>query len=230
MNQAQTNTNTMHKAVAVHFEKNKSAWQTIKPIAEEYALFLTLKNKIEEQDLKKTKSSSKGLTSNKDAKLNEMLVSLDQLIKRVRPYAKKTKNEVLLEAIDYSKSDFRELGQEKLFPTAQKVVDAIKAEANNLVDYKIDAAYLAQIQDQITTTEPLISERDNVADQSSTLSDSLTQTFKKILPVIKNLDDLVESLIDETEFISTYKKARITVDRGGNASTKEIKKIELVNS
>ena len=218
MNQRQENSLTMFKAVAALFNNSQSTWKSSVPVAESFGTFQTLLSQIESTALKQEESQTAGYTSDKNQQKAVLAEKAYSIVLKLRAFAKRTSNEVLKKAIDISLSSLQRQPEQGLIGQCQIIHDKGKKHQKAAAAYSITDADLAQLQNLINDFKPLAGFRDSVGDQLSVATDGLDSLFGQARETLDILDDEVEALIQDVNFVSAYFEARKTTDRRARAA------------
>jgi hypothetical protein len=213
MNQRQENRLTMFKAVAALFQNSSAIWTTVTPVAESFGTFQTLLGQIESTALKQQESQTSGYTSNKNQQKTALAEKAYALVLKLRAFAKRSNNQVLKSAIDISLSSLLQQPEQSLIGQCQIIHDKGKQHQTEAAAYNISDAELAALQALIDDFKPLAGFRDAVGDQLSVATDGLDSLFGQARETLDILDDEVEALISDSNFVSAYFEARKTTDR-----------------
>lgn len=213
MNQRQQNSLTMFKAVAALFQNAPSTWNSFVPVTESYSTFQTLLSQIESTALMQEENQTGGYTSDKNLQKALLAEKAYAIVLKLRAFAKRTGNEILKKAIDISLSSLMRLPEQKVIGQCQIIHDKGKKNQKAAAAYSITDADLAELQTLINDFKPLAGFRDTVGDQLSVATDGLDSLFGQARESLDILDDEVEALIQDSNFVSAYFEARKTTDR-----------------
>jgi hypothetical protein len=213
MNQRQENSLTMFKAVATLFQTSVSTWNTSEPVAESYATFQNLLSQIESTALIQYSSKTEGYTSDKNSKKILLAEKAYSIVLKLRAYAKRSNNEVLKNAIDISLSGLKKLNEQNIISVCQIIHKKGLQHQTDAAVYKISDADLTELQTMIDSYKVLAGVRDAVGDQMSVATDGLDSLFGQARETLDILDDEVEALIEDANFVAAYFEARKITDR-----------------
>lgn len=221
MNQRQENSLTMFKAVTALFQNLPAAWNGCEPVADSFTSFETLVSQIEKTALRQQESKTKGYTAERNQYQLALAEKAYSIVLKLRAFAKRTNNEVLRKAIDVSLSSLQNMPEQKVIGQCQIIHEKGKKHQVDAAAYKITDEALAELQSAIDGFKPLGSFRDTVGDQLSVATDGLDSLFGQARETLDILDDEVEALIEDADFISAYTEARKITDRKARISGKE---------
>lgn len=213
MNQRQENSLTMFKAVSALFQNSQTIWNTSVAVSESFATFQTLLSQIENTALMQEENKTSGYTSDKNQQKMVLAEKAYSIVLKLRAFAKRSKNEVLKNAVDISLSSLQRHPDQSLLNQCQIIHDKGKQHQIAAAAYNITDADLAGLQTLIDGFKPLTGIRDLVGDQFSVATDGLDSLFGQARETLDILDDEVEALIQDANFISAYQESRKTTDR-----------------
>lgn len=213
MNQRQQNSLTMFKAVVASFQNAQSTWTVSAPVSESFTTFQALVNQIESTALKQEESKTTGYTSEKNQQKDLLAEKAYSIVLKLRAFAKRNNNEVLKKAIDISLSSLKQHADQQVVSQCQIIHDKGKKHQVEASAYNITDPDLAELQTLIDGFKPLAGFRDAVSDQLSVATDGLDSLFGQARETLDILDDEVEALIQDANFVAAYFEARKTTDR-----------------
>ena len=208
MNKQQSRQVTMMSTVIAHLESKPTVWQASPLIAEEFTSLKSVVNTILSEEYNQVQRNPKGLTKVKNGQLDFMCNLTVQLIAKIRPYARRTKNMVLLQAIDYSYTGLRRPKGASSVSRCQLVLDKAKEHLSDLGIYNVSQAQLDELQAAIDKYKPLVAHRNTVGDARATATTNISTLMGQAKIHLLNLDDLIPSQLSESDFISTYKQCK----------------------
>jgi hypothetical protein len=129
-------------------------------------------------------------------------------------FAAKTGNNELKQAVDFSKSDLKELKDAELAPVCQNIHDAGVANKAALADYGVTNEKLAALQTAIDGyTGEVARPRAAIVDRKVTKA-QIKELFKQADAILtEQMDNLIEDFAESNaEFVAQYKAARIIID------------------
>jgi hypothetical protein len=136
-------------------------------------------------------------------------------------YAAKTGNNELKQAVNFSKTDLKNLKDAELAPVCQTIHDSGQANLAALADYGVTTAKLAALQADIDAyTAQIAKPRSAIVDRKTTKA-GLKEKFSRADAVLKEqMDRLIDDFAeDHPEFVAQYKNARIIVDAKSKPKT-----------
>jgi hypothetical protein len=219
MTQQQINSLNMFKAVTALLEKKSDVWSTRTPIV---PVVLNLKSIVSGVELymkSQFEKGTAGYTQQKDAKLDVLLKLVYKLSAKLRAYAKATENIVLLKAVDYSASSLESGTETEIISRCQTIAKKANEFLSQLTDYEVTPAELDFIDHAIKDVEPLASQRDAVASERKAATAGIPELIRKGKDQLDVLDDLIEGLIHDDNFIDSYFNARRIIDRSTVGAT-----------
>lgn len=125
---------------------------------------------------------------------------------------------VLLQAVDYSKTDLNRKSEQELVNTCQTIYDKGVEFAPLALDYEITDDELNALQMAIAIFKPMSIRRDSIGDKKVIATGSIATLLKEAMRLLDILDTLVESLIKDKAFVAGYFQARKITDRKGGGN------------
>lgn len=204
----------MYNTVIAQMDRTPAMWQENTLITYEISAFKNLVQTIANEGFKQTEKNPKGFTQDKDAQLEIMCGLTYQMLIKIRPYARKTKNNVLLQAVDHSMSDLKSGTTEATINRCQLVHDKGIEFLAALSPYQVTTEGLTELKAAIEKFKPMIAQRNNIGDERAAATQNLPNLFAQAREHLQSLDDLVESMIADQDFINTYFQARRITNPG----------------
>jgi hypothetical protein len=227
MKRTQINHQNMHLAVVQFLNDNTSIVDS-EPLVQEAAnVFKPIVASITATSQQRQNSDSAGYTANKNNALDHAFTLAANTCLKARPYARKTKDAVLLKAIDHSFSDLHDTADDKGLALCNSIVTALQPHLTALQPYKITQATLTEISNAIAAATPKGAERDVVNAASIKGTADLVDLFKQAKAALLELDELIEGQLSDTnkDFVDTYFITRRIIDTkgGGGSKAEEVK-------
>lgn len=217
MNQRQLNTLTMFKAVLAHLDARPSLWNASAPLTKVVFTFRTFVVALNQQSLTQAERITVGYTQDKDGQMQAMCDLAYGLLLKVRSYAKITNNKALLYAINYSESDIRRGPEVQIITRCQAIHNKGQEYLADLTDFLVTAKNLTELQNAINAVKPLSAQRDVIAGERVTATANIPLLIDGARAEVDKLNDLVEGLIADKNFVNTYRQVRQIIDRGNNS-------------
>jgi hypothetical protein len=130
-------------------------------------------------------------------------------------------DEVLLESVRYKKSAFELMPAQSLLQVSQIVINHARTNLADLGDYGVTEAGIANLEGIHSQIMRLISLRDTAGGTKKAATDSIPEMLTQMRDKLDLLDDLIESLVEDDEFVNVYYNMRKIIDRGGRTATPE---------
>lgn len=213
MNQSQLNYLAMANQVVLHVDSQPALWNGSAPIAgviNEIRAFVTA---LSQQGLTQSQRQTTGYTQNKEAQKDVMCKLALNLVFKLRGYAKVNKDNVLLQAVDYSESDLRRNPEMDVVNRCQTIHDKGREYLKKAAEYQLTSESLKAFQTAIDTFRPLTTQRDQISNSRTTITANIATILEQLRERLDMLDDLVNGLITDADFVATYRKSR-TVGSG----------------
>jgi hypothetical protein len=101
------------------------------------------------------------------------------------------------------------------------IADAATENIAGLTDYKVTADDVTALNNAIEAARPKAAERDSVGSERTAITEDLPQLFSDAREQAIELDDLIEGLVDDADFVESYFAVRRVNDRRGGKSQPE---------
>ncbi len=160
-------------------------------------------------------AGSTGTTADKNTLGETLIVSSADTARKLVAFAQISKNQKLLNEINYTESDLRRLSDTVLPGTAQLIYDRAKTNLTSLAAYQITAETQAALLQSITKFKQVqASPRVEKASQVQTTK-QLAEQFAKGDEALVNMDAVVEIVrLTQPDFYTKYKAVRKIVKSG----------------
>ena len=212
MNKKQSNYVAMTKATLAVMETKRPEWETNEPINETVTKVAEHVNTLETEDRNREEMKTTGMTEDKGDMFETMCQLAFKLTSKLKAYAKRTKNNTLLAAVDYTETTLKAGTQQTVLVRCQTILQKAKDNAEALTTHQVTPEKITELETAINAYEPLTPQRDAVGDERVAKTVVLNETIVKIREELDILDDLVEGMSNE-EFIDAYHSARNIIDR-----------------
>jgi len=224
MKQKEINSLNMIDGTVVYLNKLNTEWNKEAAIVESVDYILERKTKIDAEVKDILQKQTVGITEELYAGLSKAIDIAYIMAKRIKVYARKTSNLLLVRDVDYAKSEMDD-------GTFKAIIDRLwliaKRGEDNLTDL---AAYKVKQIDVDNLNEAINSIKDKPAIRKSLTGENVesTATIKQLLnemldKINDELDDEIEALCENEEFVEGYFAVRRTYDvrARGKAEKKE---------
>lgn len=225
MNQRQLNSLTMYKAVLAHLDTRPSLWNTSAPLTKVIFSLRTFVVALHQQSLTQAERTTVGYTQDKDGQMQHMCDLAYAMLLKIRSYAKISNNKALLYAINYSESEIRRGAETQIINRCQTIHNKGQEHLADLADFLVTKKDLSELQNTIDAVKPLSAQRDAIANERVTATANISMLIDGARAELDKLDDLIEGLIKDKNFINTYRQSRQIIDRGASSDTELKKKI-----
>jgi hypothetical protein len=167
--------------------------------------------------------STVGYTKDRNGQLHAMCDLAYGLLLKIRSYARISNNQVLLHAIDYSESHLRRGRETEVINRCQMIHDKGQEHQAALADFMVTPDVLAHLHTAIQNFSPLSAKRDIVLGERATATANIPSLIESVRNELLTLDDLIEGLVRDKDFVTTYIQVRQIIDRTGRGES-EVKK------
>lgn len=218
MNRRQLNMLAMYQSVLSHLDQFPATWNQLAPVTpivdnlRKTVTDLLTQSQLQEQN------QTAGHTKNKDAHFYKMLEHAYQLSLKIRAYAKLTQNNVLLHDVNYSYSAMEAGAEQLVLQRCERIAQHARAKLSELTAYQVTEADVATLEQLLKEAQPLTSARNVIAGARKTATSSIPELIAFARQQLDVLDDLVEGLITDQTFTSTYFNLRQVYDRVGRSA------------
>jgi hypothetical protein len=199
----------MYKQVRLFFQKFYQILKVIVPLKEEIDLFYLENEKIEPL-LELQLQNTSVVTQNKEELKNNAIDDVLTLVKKARPWAKKTGNKELIDIWNIAETDLRgdEMIAAALMDNAVKALGDHEAE---LVIYNINNSEIKAATNSVSKFDEAIGTPKQQIEVAKINTEKIPETIKTIDKILEQTDDLIEGNFAKTEAeaFKEYLAARI---------------------
>jgi len=226
MTQRQNSALNMYNAVLQYLDENFEIWHNVTPVANQQAHLKSIVDSISNKSEEQQGKSTEGYTVSKIVAMDTMVNLAYKMALRIKGYAKKAGNEVILQSVDFSMSELQSGPPTEIINRCKIIAATAQANLAYLTDYKVTATDITALRDAINNAIPNAAQRDAAgAERRGGITLTLPALFSDAGEEANDLDDLVEGLIDNEDFVTGYFAVRHINDmRGGKSEKEEIKR------
>src|ERR1044072_7428937 len=224
MSRRQLNLLEMYQAVLSHLDKFPAVWNQLAPIT---PIVESLRKTVAEmlaQSQLQAQYNPAGYTKRKDAHMFEILEHAFQLSLKLRSYAKVSKDHVLQEAVDLPYTTLARGAQQLVLQRCQRIAQHARDHLPELVAYQVTEKEVARLKQLLSTPEPMTPARNVILGSRKTATGNIPELVTQARKALDTLDDLVEGMIDDVTFVSTYFNVRQVNERVGRSAAGKEKK------
>lgn len=208
MTQDQIITNNIAKAIIGHFDKNEPLWKGKGPLETSINNIKAYHGGVEAASYLQVYKIAKGLTADKkEYRLLMVNIALG-VITKIRPYAMRTNNKDLLQAVDYSETELTHCKDEICTKRCMTIASKGRENLLALATHTLTENDLVALD---TAIEPFLETSEN-RDITDGEREAATAKIAMLIPFmrkeLKILDDLVKSQISDEGFKATYIQLR----------------------
>ena len=221
MNKLETAYITMTGRTISLFDSNTTIWTGVKPIE---TVLGRLKIQYADSNkllLLKEGTDPTGYTSAKDLAYTDMRDFGFTLSKRLCSLARETNDLKLQALVEYSISSFSAGMEKEVLNRSKVMAEQAKLYKETGADYKVDDEAIAKLQALIDTYSNMPEQRDNAKKLKKVAGNDVEKKIHEMRLTFKSLDDLVEGLIEDSNFSDKYHEARVIGDHRGRHSKAE---------
>lgn len=204
MNQKQITQYESSKTLLEFMNNKREIWMPWRLIVELVSDLEASNEAIKKNQETKSNTDSTGVTSQKNLALSTMITIGFEVAQKLRLYAKKSQDMVLFKLVDYSESDFAKGPELELENRCTMVLTQARANFEKLADYNFSKERLDFLAKSIETYIPLKPKRDMEEKKSVNDTSTLAELMITNKTVIDNLDDHVDAIIADKEFLNAY--------------------------
>jgi hypothetical protein len=227
MTQGQNNALNMYNAVLQYLDENSGIWNNVTPVANQQAHLKSVVDSINSKSEEQQGKSTEGYTASKNAAMETMVNLAYKMALKIKGYAKKAGNKVILQSVDISISNLQSGSSREVINRCKIIAATAQANLSHLAEYKVTPADITTVRDAISNAIPKTAERDATSAERRGITLTLPSMFSEAGEEASDLDDLIEGLIDNEDFVTGYFAVRRINDMRGGKSKKEEK--EKVN-
>lgn len=224
MTRRQLNLLEMYQAVLSHLDKFSAVWNQLAPFT---PVVESLKKTVAEmlaQSQLQAQYNPAGYTKRKDAYMLKIVEHAFQLSLKLRSYAKVSKNHVLQQAVDLSYSTLSRSPQQLVLQRCQRIAQHARDHLPELVVYQVIEEEVTMQEQLLKKTEQMTAARNVIMGSRKTATGNIPELVAQARKALDTLDDLVEGMIDDVTFVSTYFNVRQVNERVGRSAMDKEKK------
>lgn len=208
----------MYRAVLSHLDKFPATWNQLAPITPVVDDLRKAVTDILNQSQLQATHETVGYTKRKDAHMAQVVEQAFQLSLKLRSYAKVTNNHVLLQAVAHSFTTLGSGAGQLVMQRCQRIAQHARDHLTELAPYQVTEEEVASLEQLLTTTEPMTPAKNVILGARKTATDSIPQLIGECRKQLDVLDDLVEAMVNDAAFVSTYFNVRQVNERVGRSS------------
>jgi hypothetical protein len=218
MTQEQQNRKDVLDNVCAHFENHPTAWSSVAPVAESIAALNSTRREIALSALVQADGSSAG-TAAKNLALELCVEKAYLLCRRICAWGRKNGRTEVVQAVNFSESDLKYGAEDERIRRLELVIRYATENKTELAAYKVNDAAIDDLQTAVNTANALRGKRNDKMNHRIFSTANIEAQFEKSVHQLELLDDEVEGLIDNKEFVDTYFIARRKTDRKATRAT-----------
>lgn len=225
MTQTQVNSLNMFRAVVALLESKPSEWSTLTPVVEVVNATKTILSQVDQTMKNQVEHNPVGYTQQKETRMEAMLKSSFKLASKLKAFAKRSNNQVLLAAVDHSVTSLERGSEIEVIKRCQNIAKKAVEFLPLLTDYMVTQTEIDQLNISIAEVEPIVSKRDAVLSERKTATSGIPELIREGRKQLEILDDMIDGMIDNDELVESYFNARKINDRSASgAKSKETSK------
>lgn len=218
MTRRQLNLLEMFQAVLSHLDKFPATWNQLAPITPVVDNLRKAVTGILSQSQLQATHETKGYTKKKDAHMIQLVEHAFQLSLKLRSYAKVNNNHVLLQAVKHSFTTLESGAGPLVLQRCQRIAQHVREHLSELAAYQVTEEGVTALEQLLITTEPMTPARNVILGARKTATDSIPQLIRQARQELDVLDDLVEAMVNDAVFVSTYFNVRQVNERVGRST------------
>lgn len=203
---------TMLRATLAHFDEFPDRWAGIEDIEDAVQVVRDGTAAITGYAETQAAATPEGLTANRDAARDIAEVLLARLGKRVGAHAARIGDADLREAVRYSRSAWDAMGDADFHNRATDALARTEAILGDLARVRVSRDTLTEIRTALATAAPQTATRDTERARRVAATAALGGGYTPLVGPLDILDDLVDELVDDPEFVARYHVVRRIVD------------------
>lgn len=218
MTRRQLNLLEMYQAVLAHLDKFPATWNQFTPLTSAVERLRKAVTDILNQSQIQARHDTQGYTKRKDAHKAQVVDQAFQLSLKLRSYARVNNDHVLLQAVSYSFTALGSGAGQLVMQRCQRIAQHARDHLTELAAYQVTEEEVASLEQLLTTTEPMTPEKNVILGARKTATDSIPELIGECRKQLNTVDDLVEAIVTDPAFVSTYFNVRQVIDRAGRSA------------
>ncbi len=202
----------MLHGVLAHFDEFPDRWAGIEDIEDAVQAVREGTAAIEGHARTQAAATPEGLTINRDAARDVAEALLARLGKRVGAHAARIKDADLREAVRHSRTEWDRMSDADFHANAADALARTEAILPDLARVRVGKDDLAEIRTALEAARPQTATRDTVRARRVAATAALGGGYSPLIGPLDILDDLVDELIDDPEFVARYHVLRRITD------------------
>jgi hypothetical protein len=213
MNQKEINSINMIDGTVVYLNKSTTEWNNEAAIVESVDYILERKKKIDAEVKDILQKQTVGITDQLYAGLGKAIDLAYIMAKRIKVYARKTGNLMLVRDVDYAKTEMDDGTFKAIIDRLWLVAKRGEEHLTDLAAYKVKPTDVADLNTAIDSIKDKPAMRKSMTGENVESTASIKLMLKEILDKINDeLDDEIEALCENEEFVEGYFAVRRTYD------------------
>jgi ribosomal protein L17 len=215
LNKKQENKMSMYEAVTSLLDANSTIISTLAALVDIKDEFGSLIVQIKSKGSEK-RDSTKGKVQTKNEAEDALVNKLLEIGAPLYSYARRTKNNTLIEICNISETGLKRLRDTELESKANSIHAGANEHIADLGDYGITAAAVTDLSNLINSFHLALGDRESSAAVKTGATKTLAELFKQADDVLYNsMDMLIENYrMTQTDFYQKYLAARVIKDIG----------------
>ena len=225
MNQKEINSINMIDGTVVYLNKLNTEWNKEAAIVESVDYILERKKKIDAEVKDILQKQTVGITDELYAGLSKSIELAYIMAKRIKVYARKTGNLTLVRDVDYVKTDLDDGTFKAIIDRLWLIAKRGEENLTALAAYKVKQIDVDDLNAAIDSIKDKPAMRKSLTGENVESTASIKLMLKEILDKMNNeLDDEIEALCENDEFVEGYFAVRRTYDvkARGKAAEKKV--------
>jgi len=216
MNGLQDDFLKMVYTVRAVIDKFNSVWAANIVFVATYNLF-TSKTESIEQNRNAQMANSRGVTTDKKVKRDDLAQKALFIVNRIRSYATVIANNELLESVRFTQSSFDKCRDMDLIGIVELIITKANENMTALDTYGVTPALITGLQEALTAYTGYIAKPRTVTSQTKNATENLSVLFKEVNSILTKRMDLDIEVFKSTnpDFYSQYQTARLVVQSTG---------------
>lgn len=171
-----------------------------------------IKDLLDEVELHKEgqeESDTTAQTRTKNELLAELVERTSKVALKARGLAKFTGDNELLNRVDFSRHDIAVKSDQYTLDTVQSILKAVEKKQATLIEsYNLAEGEIAAIEAIAKRVDALLNERRVSASGGKASTANLSEAISELRRAWNVMDDLIEGIIDDEDFVETYNISR----------------------
>lgn len=177
----------------------------------ERGYFLILGNLNQDSSL-----NSSGQSQSIDVGLQSIIFSTIKLCRRMYLYARQHNDEIIRKLVDHTEGSLSAGSKKMILSRCSRILSRAEWMHYYLQPYKVEEVHLAQLYESIEKYNQNLEENSKSKVEKTIYKPGISDQISDLKSRLDLLDELIEGLIPNIQFLRKYRKSRIVIDYSGS--------------